>query len=1769
MANKTISELNEYTGLIQGDEILIISKKNEMNEYVSEQYKLMALRNEVGDLVYTQTSVQVSAFFDNLSGYVADLSVNASAAISLVLSAEQVITGFLGDISTKLSANLSVFENDVSNNISSYKIEVSNDLCSFVEGAIPQLKKIVGLSTLNYYTFIGDDINKLSSDPKYPELSALSDDVIWFDTKDDPNFHRIANIRRMDNLQVQIYRLGLQLKDVHKILENGVIPGDAYNNTKDEMIKFADKVQPPEDSITEGKELIEMSIYGNYYCKNGQLYYLLFNPSGFLPDETKFEWIIEDHDDDSANVKTIDAVSGDNIYSLRAALSPKILSSACYINLSAAVYTEGDEPTYVSDQVSVDQVIGVLSSLEQNTMSFYVSSDYHDSTFDEDIISQPQEIRFIRGTAERLSSEFEIQGNDYIDHSTLYYCVLDESNKKFPLNVNTNWFFLSNYYIEDEWTGMMGLSSESWIDVIEDTEDLNHGRVEGKFNTLSVGIKGKDFDFTSDTSSFTFISSDGTDLCTVLKLSSDSSIVMFKDGTGEKHLSAVKSDKYIRTFYPDDKSDRRGQVTFSLLHFVGTPICQVSVELSNCITAEVKDISAVLYVESNYDNAISASKDILGIGGVEPNTSLMEPTVKAVCAKFDEKSSFVEKQATMHLGEIVYFSDSDQLAIWNGKKFMILNSSSSSGLTKEEIQNIGLDYLTFSPNASSKVVNKLMTTSDGRTHILQKSKDDSASDHKYDDSGVGKVWVSHLLQIGKVYAGGKSMSFSNVINDNMRPQSLISHNFIELTNATDEDINLDKIYLMYHTKDPEFAPDKTQSGNSEWEFLKLEGVIKAHGTYLIRGAKCNPCKNLMIDVDKCDLEWRRRTAGDVDIITGDYKHFSRSGELIEFSQKGGSFFLIYATKNSDNAGNGNNVKSVVYGTPPTDMISDKDNSKGGYVDLVGIGSKETCNYYENAPFTSPSSSFNNMLVYKWFYMDPAKQGNKVLYENGADGSKKFRSNKKLLDAINLEKQQVIYRGANASQKRDKFYYDDTYKKSFKPGTTYDNSGMFSTKTHFVKETPNVVNITFGRQATHDGSNLASRCFNWISLGYFDEYVEITGPLDSPEYDETTERYYSITEQDTDEFIQNPEDKDYTGPKYNYHQFYDRIRWTASDGSLVTTHKVIAKNKFVAGTYKYRIGRDGDELYRSEVREFVVHKSEDVNKFSFIQTSDQQGFNWIEYQAWKASCTAISQHEQEFDFTINTGDIAQSGNRVSEWIDYFDGRKTLKSKEEMFTIGNNDLCGSPAHILGDGEDNTSKFNLINVLYYYTFELDTENICYSNFEGKDYPLYSLYSFDYGPWHFISLVSEIRSYYAKAFDELVNQPSKYDSFAKAMNADVERWFKADLRAYMNKSGAADCSKCIVFMHEMPFTIVTPEFFDLSNIAKRKLGRSTAKTGSKLNLENANGNYRFSRLFKKAGIRLVIGGHKHTFALSTPLYDAPRQTVDPDQSYPIDAPVSNEDPFISHYVDKLSEDDEERDIWSRKPVIEMPIDGVYSFVHEKIEEEIKKDYAAYYPQFSTYDALLHSSLSQVDEFVGHLNEMLAYARRPDSSTPDFSIDIFKSIDTQSLGIKEFLRIKFVKKITAPTYSMSQATGYKVVSNKELPSATSDESGVCRYTPWLLSYAAAINSTKGSDGNFSSTKNPVQLRPTYIRYDLDSSAISVQFKQVDGVYTIDSYGNQTSYTLHTQDTVLSCDPITFGAFGKQHGKDREGKYFIPTTLDDYMKIYENYISDDTYIIKL
>ena len=67
------------------------------------------------------------------------------------------------------------------------------------------------------------------------------------------------------------------------------------------------------------------------------------------------------------------------------------------------------------------------------------------------------------------------------------------------------------------------------------------------------------------------------------------------------------------------------------------------------------------------------------------------------------------------------------------------------------------------------------------------------------------------------------------------------------------------------------------------------------------------------------------------------------------------------------------------------------------------------------------------------------------------------------------------------------------------------------------------------------------------------------------------------------------------------------------------------------------------------------------------------------------------------------------------------------------------------------------------------------------------------------------------------------------------------------------------------MPFTIVTWDF----------MSGSKGREGSHLNTLNENGLYRFSRLFKKYGIRLVMGGHKHTYSISKPVYDAPSNYI------------------------------------------------------------------------------------------------------------------------------------------------------------------------------------------------------------------------------------------------------------------------------------------------------
>lgn len=781
--------------------------------------------------------------------------------------------------------------------------------------------------------------------------------------------------------------------------------------------------------------------------------------------------------------------------------------------------------------------------------------------------------------------------------------------------------------------------------------------------------------------------------------------------------------------------------------------------------------------------------------------------------------------------------------------------------------------------------------------------------------------------------------------------ALVSHNFVELANGSTKDINLKGLYLLY--------TDGTKEDISDigyiWKVLPLEGVIKAGSTFLIRGKQCNTLKASIIKVDNYDMEWD-----------------------ITFKQGTSSFYLCAGTGFQDL------LDSKTLNNP---WVSKK--VKAGYIDSCGFGEGSVG---EGTKQFLVNSDWNNTLFVRWFMLEPAKQGNK---------NYNARQTTALWTYIDLTTQTT--REGNSIQ----YYYPDYMKERYTPKSSVFNKTFFSNKNKFDDRHPNYLNNTFGIQATDNGSG-ATRCFNWISVGYYDEYLEIRKKGET-----IWTKYYSITEKNSS----NTEEIN----KFINH--YKRFRWIASDGTIVTTHKCIVKG-LTKGKYEYRVGRDNDINYTCNPLEFEVKADSDVTSFSYIQTTDQQGFNWAEYQAWKKAAYMIAKTEKDIQFTINTGDITQSGNRVNEWLDYYDGRQYINNLTEMFTIGNNDLCGHNSTELTDGEDATSKYSHINVLRYFTFELDVNNTYEVVWQENTYPIYSLYSFNYGNYHFVSLNSEIAIASSKMYKDWSNDTYAGDrTFAEAANAQIEAWFIKDLQLWSKKDNPTDCSKCIVYMHEMPFTIVTYDFMQGSG----------SRAGSHLNTLNANGNYRFSRLFKKFGIRLVMGGHKHTYCLSKPIYDAP-----------------------SNYITAANKVDSTIDI------------------------------------------------------MGTMEDSL-------SRKPVIQVTSAKDVQTN-----DYARYEVVDKITAPTYVMSQATGYKLVSNKEQPSGNA-------YTiPWLMAYFKAKTNAS------SPTENVAQHKPMYIRYDVTPTEIKVTATQVENVWNVNIEKNSKSLDMNKQLTDLSVTEMTLSTISNE-----------------------------------
>lgn len=293
--------------------------------------------------------------------------------------------------------------------------------------------------------------------------------------------------------------------------------------------------------------------------------------------------------------------------------------------------------------------------------------------------------------------------------------------------------------------------------------------------------------------------------------------------------------------------------------------------------------------------------------------------------------------------------------------------------------------------------------------------------------------------------------------------------------------------------------------------------------------------------------------------------------------------------------------------------------------------------------------------------------------------------------------------------------------NYRPRASFENKNLFFDK-HLLQEgKPNIITCSLG----HNGHT--TRCFNWVSTGYYDEYIWFSAD--------------GITFNEIDKFqsFKNGDGRSANGKNWN-NAIYDRIRGISTNGTSFTVHKYIKDfTEPLSGiTTKiyYKVGKDNAF---SDVRSFTLRNRADViaSGFNYLQVTDQQGFNSEEYESWRLSSEYINQDKVNngYDFCINTGDATQNGNRINEWLDYFNaGESIFKDTEQMYSVGNNDLCPELVEELGIGDD-LSKMNPINVQYFFTFE---HPYTIPTSGGVYVPC--VYSFVYGNTYFLSMNSEI---------------------------------------------------------------------------------------------------------------------------------------------------------------------------------------------------------------------------------------------------------------------------------------------------------------------------------------------------------------------------------------------------------------------------------------------
>ena len=964
-----------------------------------------------------------------------------------------------------------------------------------------------------------------------------------------------------------------------------------------------------------------------------------------------------------------------------------------------------------------------------------------------------------------------------------------------------------------------------------------------------------------------------------------------------------------------------------------------------------------------------------------------------------------------------------------------------------------------------------------------------------------------------------------------------SHSFIELENTSDVDIPLEGIYL--HLYRPLIDGDEENS--NKVFHLALDGVIKSGSTYLIRGAQHAEFddENTFIKVESYDKEWyykkvkKDENNNDVieyglvsfeqDIVTTkmETKEDGTSGTVVDEDNNKVhgpyKFCLTYGLKELD--------KDTILITDNSDKIYIQDDGqivnngtnplKSGdypniiknrrYIDGCGFSSfsgfATPAHYDEDCKRKDANEQYEILCRGKWFCggvtitentmfrnmfaLDPAKQAYNGW--NKKDSSRTRYNSANDLQVVSLAKEYIGFPNSKEIVPISRYT----------PKASYENRNVMTDKTQLDRDKPNMVTCSFGIDV------YKTRCFNWISCGAFDEYLWVREQ--KPEGEEVSwTRFDSYTktnsqiEQKTGDIVR----KEFL-PSVNNAVYARMTSRFPGNNVLFTSHKVIIEMSPLAAdaspvVYEYVVGRadkDGnpDINHTNEIYTFTMYPTSYEGRT--YQITDQQGFHWIEYQVWAATAEKLNDVIKEecnkinsgngvkvFPILINTGDMTQSGARINEWLDYYNGGKCMfKHMEQMNCVGNNDLCNIDPTILGTGND-PGKSNAKFFHYFYCYEVPNNydlivkahEVNVSK-DGNTSPLHiaedryipSVYYFETKGVMYIVANSEITkttcekwfglygngvnsngdtlsinlytgieicasgNYNNNCQNVVGESESEYDVVFHPIYETIYSWLNNN--AIYNSDGViVGSKKKVVFAcHEIPFTVITRASLKNSDTAlmgySRNYPNGDSLLGSHMNqmdYTEDRGIYWISRLLEQFGCKLCIGGHKHTYALS----------------YPI----------------------KENYQWSKRS--ENKVDNKYQYGDLKNSLDEPKYMTATLEDESGLDPIYKMVWSVTANYNDDGNPYnIGYGLSGDISinstkVPYIPKDMYESIgiykfkeSNGNVGEEEIVNKDFYRcctPIDTPVddngvrkydgfvnYSMCQATGYKLKSNKELPS--------------------------------------------------------------------------------------------------------------------------------------